>query len=460
MNLHKKICTLLTGCFLLFAGIGNGQVQAAEEEPNILQQLLEAAQKNDDQLLIAKAQFDAAKGETVERLGPLLPQLLFSYQLSDTDSECIGCAAGTNVPESSATVKRLDFSQSIYEQSKINSYTATKARAVSAGYQYALAQYNLFERLLDQYLNILAEADNLRTLEAQRERLSKQLAIVRAGVLAGSRSPVDLTEIEANARLTNSQYVLSKIALRSFYTGLSEALKLKLKNLPPIRKDLQLHPLPTYSTDHWLDVAVEKSFSVQAANALLKAAREDVKSTGSRFGPSINVFAAHTETDTDSSGSNKEQTQTEVGIRFNLPLTRGGETVGSLRAAKARRRQADSQHNLALVEVKTLVPAVVLRLEEAPRLVNATRQALIAREAVVRQTELRYRNGAADITDLLLSYERVAEAERSYYASLYSYIRDYAEFYVRTGQLDEATLKRFYNIADFTDYDPDKALYE
>lgn len=430
------------------------------QEDNILKQLLEAARKHDDQLKIAKAQFEAAKARASQNLSPVLPQIKLNLQASQRNNDCTGCPL-TNPAQSdsSVTSTKIELTQSLYEPAKYRAFTATKARAEQFGYLYGVANLDLVTRLLNQYLNILTETDNLRTLGAQRDRLNKQLQVVRARANAGTRSRVDVAEISSNAALSESRYLLSQINLRTFYEGLSASVNLDIKNLPPIRKNLQLPSLDNDDPEYWTNLALEKNLSLLAAKAAVKAAEEDVKISNSGHIPTFDLFVSYMNSDNSFDSYSSTTTQTETGIRFSVPIYVGGRVFAGVRGAKARLQETQGRLELVIVEIKTLVPSLVRRIQQGEDLIAASDEALKARISLVARTESRYNSGAADITDLLLDYERLYEAERSYYSSLYSHIRNYAELYVRSGNLAEDTLNSLYDIGDFSSYDPEKPVY-
>ena len=440
--------------FLLFFVASSAQ----SAEDNILEELLIAAQKNDNQLLIAKARLDAAKAVARQNLAPILPQVSLSIQSSQKGVGCKECPP-EKPQDSTESQGRFQVSQTIYEPIKYRVYKASATRAEQLGYEYGSAYLELFQRLLQQYLDILTETDRLRTLGAQRDRLLKQLQVVRAMAAGGSRSPVDVAEIEANAALSEAQYLQSQISLRTFYEGLSESVKLSIKNLPPVHADLDLPPLDNKDPQYWKEIALKNNLKLLAARAAVAAAEEDLKISNRGHIPTFNLFAAYTQSDQAFESYNRDFTQTEVGIIFNVPIFSGGSVFASIKSAKARLEQAKRQLALVSIEVRTLVPSLVRLINNGDKFIGATKQTLDARKALVSQTESRYRLGATDITDLLTAYERLFQAERDYYSSLYSHIKNYADFYIRTGQLNDEQLQQFYKIGDVSNYDPNKAVY-
>ena len=78
-----------------------------------------------------------------------------------------------------------------------------------------------------------------------------------------------------------------------------------------------------------------------------------------------------------------------------------------------------------------------------------------AAQQTVLRTETLYEAGTRSISELLEAYERRTQTEQNYYATLYSHIRNYANFYIRTAQLEEEQLAHFYQAADSTNFDPD-----
>ena len=440
--------------FLLFFIASSAQ----SAEDNILEELLDAARKNDNQLLIAKARLDAAKAVARQNLSPILPQIRLNLQSSQKGVECVGCPPESS-EDSTDTQSRLQFSQTIYEPVKYRVYKASVARAEQSGYEYGSAYFELFQRLLKQYLDILTETDRLRTLGAQRDRLLKQLEVVRALAAEGARSPVDVAEIQASAALSEVQYLQSQISLRTFYEGLSESVKLNIKNLPPVRAELDLSPLDNKDPQYWKEIALKNNLKLLAARSAVAAAEEDIKISNRGHIPTFDFFVAYTKSDQTYETFARDFSQTEVGIRFNTPIFTGGSVFASVKSAKARLEQEKRKLALATIEVNTIVPSLVRLINNGDQFIDAAKQVLDARKALVSQTESRYRLGATDITDLLTVYERLFQAERDYYSSLYRHIQNYADFYIRTGQLNDEQLQQFYRIGDVSNYDPNKAVY-
>ena len=455
MHYFKK---LLENKFLLIFLLFFIASSAQSAEDNILEELLDAARKNDNQLLIAKARLDAAKAVARQNLSPILPQIRLSLQSSQKGVECVGCPPESS--EDSTDIQgRLQFSQTIYEPVKYRVYKASVARAEQSGYEYGSAYFELFQRLLKQYLDILTETDRLRTLGAQRDRLLKQLEVVRALAAEGTRSPVDVAEIQASAALSEVQYLQSQISLRTFYEGLSESVKLNIKNLPPVRAELDLSPLDNKDPQYWKEIALKNNLKLLAARSAVAAAEEDIKISNRGHIPTFDFFVAYTKSDQTYETFARDFSQTEAGIRFNTPIFTGGSVFASVKSAKARLEQEKRKLALATIEVNTIVPSLVRLINNGDKFIDAAKQVLDARKALVSQTESRYRLGATDITDLLTVYERLFQAERDYYSSLYRHIQNYADFYIRTGQLNDEQLQQFYRIGDVSNYDPNKAVY-
>ncbi len=427
---------------------------------NVLEDLLTAAMKYDNQLLLAEAQLNEAKSRARGAAGQMAPQVTARVQSNRQDGKCSGdfCSQSPTSGERDGTATTLSLTQSIYEPAVHSTFRRDRARAEQRGYLYAAARLAVFQRLLSQYIDILKETDRLRTLRSQRETVSKQAERVAALVANGARRRTDLTEALAAKDLNAARIFQSEITLQTFYEGLSEATKLSIKNLPPIRKDVKLPKLEPANAAHWKREALEQNFNLRAARKGVDAARFEVRRLSYGPAPKLNIYADYTESSLNLEAGNQNQRQTEVGIRLSLPIYEGG-LYADIRAAKSQKRQAEQQLLLAELEVKTLVPSLVRLINRGQETVDAAFQNMRAKEENARQTSLEYRDGAASITEFLESYDNFYQAERDYYESLYAHIMNYADFYVRTGTLNEKTVRPFYDIADFTDYDPENPVY-
>jgi len=209
--MHKYLITLL---FVLSSTAS----LAVKAETNILQQLFEAASVNDDQLQIAKSRLEETKGRTQESFARMFPSISVESSLSNTE---IQTCNGPNCPsDSSTTQNRISLNQPIYDPALHLGYKASRARSEQMGYEYGIAYLGLFDRLLGQYLNILAESDRVRTIQAQRDTLNQQLKSIESRVEPGVASPIDLAEVSASLQPAAVTLIQSRINLRDFYEGL------------------------------------------------------------------------------------------------------------------------------------------------------------------------------------------------------------------------------------------------
>ena len=447
-NLHRIV---LMGCLFV----------AMPAQANILKDLLEAAMKNDNQLLLAQAQLEEAKARARGSIGRLVPQTSISINNNRLRTDCDGSLClSLDAEDSANSLNTLSLSQSIYEPAKLAAHRKNRARAEQQGYLYAAARLDVFQRLLTQYTDILAETDRLRTLKGQQETLTRQLARIQAFVASGARSRVDLAQARASTALNAAQIVQSQINLQRFYEGLRESTKLPIQNLPPIRKDVIMPDIIPNDPEHWKGIALKQNFNVLAARKGLEATRYELREN--RYGPvpRLDLYTTYRQNNVDDidDGGNLDTTELEYGLRFNMPIYEGG-TYANIKQAKARRTQSEKQLALLEVEINTIVPSLLRQIAQGKQTVDASRQAMLARQVVAEQTEFGYRAGSVSITELLEAYENFYQAERDYYSSLYAHIKNYADFYVRTGELNEETLEPFYAIANLEEYDPETSPY-
>lgn len=445
ISFHSALIACIVSLMVFFA--------AQTAQANVLQRLVEAAIKHDDQLQLAKARLDEAQGQAQQSFGRMFPQISIDSSLAQTYIS--GCK--TPACEDSTTIRNsLNLNQPIFQPEFRRDYKANKARAEQMGYEYGRAYLNLFERLLDQYLNILTVSDKVRTLQAQIKALSEQVKRLESRAEAGSGSTIDLNQARADLHLAEAGLVQSRIQLRTFYAGLSESTKLPLKNLPPIRQELRLPPLEPDDPSHWQWIALEKNLSLLAARKALEANNENRKQSSSKRLPSLRFSSSFTSRNQDfREGGATSSTQTEVALLLSIPLYSGSSTLSEVKQARARAVQTQQQLDLLELETKIAVPSLVRLINRGEDFIAAAHQAMTAARASVTQTEVRYAAGTDSITDVLNAYARSTQAEQNYYASLYDHIRNYIDFYIRTNQLDEERLKRFYALADLKDFDAD-----
>ncbi len=425
---------------------------SAKAEKNIIQQLFEAASQHDDQLQIAKERLEETKGQTEESFARMFPSVSFESSLSNTHIHA--CNLGPGCPDDSGMAQNsISLNQPIYNPALYLGYQISLIRSEQMGYEYGAAYLGLFDRLLEQYLNILAESDRVRTIQAQRDTLNQQLRSINARVAAGVASPIDLAEISASLQQAEVDLIQSRINLRVFYEGLSESTKLPIKNLPPVKRDLEMPPLENYDLEYWKDFALRENLSLLAARKNLAAAIEERKQSSRKYYPVVNLFSSYSASDEGLPDTSSDLTQSQIGVSLSIPLYTGGSRSGEAKKERARIEQARRQISLLETETKVVIPSLVRLISQGEKFIDAARQSMEAAQQSVLRTETLYGAGTRTISELLEDYERRTQTEQDYYATLYSHIRNYANFYIRTAQLEEEQLAHFYQAADLTNFD-------
>jgi outer membrane protein TolC len=181
-----------------------------------------------------------------------------------------------------------------------------------------------------------------------------------------------------------------------------------------------------------MDVASRNRPDLQVALQRVEAARGDVSTAKSAFGPRVTVQGAYDRREGDLAGPDDEWL---AGVSVDLPLFAGFGTVHRVSKAKAALSQAEALAQQQVLNARQEVWTAYSQLLESYQAVQATTaQVADAWESGRRATE-RYKAGAGIMADLLDAETALARSEAAKIDAQKDYFVASAAFKRATGML-------------------------
>jgi outer membrane protein len=204
----KRTPQIRTLPLLLALGAGCAGVAQAQS----LVELFTAAKSFDATYQSAKSQALAtlAKGEQA-RAGILPTVALVAGANQSNQDSSLAALNGKSYGSQSAT---LAASQPLYRPGNWATYAQGKKSADIAQYQLLAAEQDLIVRVSQAYFDVLAAADNLTFLRAQKAAVAEQLASAKRNFEVGTSTIVDTRDAQARYDLTVAQELAADNDLR------------------------------------------------------------------------------------------------------------------------------------------------------------------------------------------------------------------------------------------------------
>jgi outer membrane protein TolC len=312
-----------------------------------LRRAFELALANAEVIAIEQEKLKEVEARFYTALDEVTPDI--AYQLSEfwQDTPKKGEESGGSSDGASSNLQRrtrpeakVTFSQSLFKGFKeiaaINASGADKKRQAALLRQAKLLLFlevsEAFHNLQEARQNLVMLGEMRATLERRVKDLEDRVALGRSRQSEVETSRADLRLIEADAAEEKRLESVSR-QLLEFYTGL-ESVGVLDGSFP----DLVIDPDPTAYADK---AAVRAD--VTAAEESMKLAREDVTAARSEFLPSGTVDGNYyTRRVGFQSGTDWDLTW-----KLDVPVFEGTGPLGELKAAEARRRQAELEYQRA-----------------------------------------------------------------------------------------------------------------
>lgn len=411
---------------------------------------------NDPVLARARVSNEITKTNVTTARSNLLPQINANARRSTNTQSVDTINMNPNSPDFGRPTPDREFtsqswgagvSQQVLNVGNWFGYRGAKADANRADWDLQTASQGLIIRVAQAYLNVLSRQAELESAIAAEEAVQRQLEQVQQRFDVGLEAITGVLESKAaydSAVVTRiraeSQQRVSFEALRTL-TGTAYG---EIANL---KEDLAIvDPLPK-SEDEWVRTAMETNFAIRSAQLALVSAEHNVKSSMSRYLPTIDASASY--------GANSGQasiqgvvlpdqgTSTSASYAFNLqvPLFRGLSTHASVKRARLSREQArhtliEQELNVA-EQVRTRFRLVVTDVVA----VAASAEALKSAQAALEATQTGYEVGTRNIVDVLLRQRELFLSEYQYNLSRHNYVLDMLRLKESAGTLSESDIQ-------------------
>ena len=411
-----------------------------------LRDIYELALENDATLKAQQARYLASLEDEKAARSQLLPQVLASYSMqnSDTDTSAPGIIGFSpqrapiigntfDNTDSNTRAFRVSLQQAIFNLPAWFSFQRGRELSRQAEASFAANQQNLIVRVVEAYLAVLRAEDGLRAAVAREEAFGRQLEQNRQRFEVGLIAITDVYESQAAYDIAQVDRIAGDNQVAVALETLTVLTGQRHDRLDRLAEDFAAIPPEPADRGAWVEFALANNFTLKAARYAEEAARQNARARRLAHAPTLSGTARYTETEIDGTRfqdpagifnfpPDRDIDDTVLGLELSVPLFSGG-------ALSAERRRAAQQFNAAREERinltrRTVTDARSLHMtvvNDVAR-VNARRQAIVSSQSALDATQAGYEVGTRNIVDVLNAQNTLFAAVRDYANSRYDYV--------------------------------------
>lgn len=393
-----------------------------------LQEAYEAAYAHDAKVKISRFQAEVT-GERLEQAkAQRLPNVSFSASRHRNDLTAkTNDYAGQTVTQTNnynSSSQALTLSQPLYRPLLQASVEQARAQVKDATASLETEEQALLQRVSQAYFEALLAQEQVQLVGVQKKHHATLLDAAQKGFAAGSGTRTDIDEAKAQVDMTVAQE-LEALQNQGFTLRNLELLVgkpvtllvgLNTGSFKPV------HPQPA-QLQSWIDEAMVSSPQIQALQAQVVAASQEVSKAEAGHKPTVDLVAQWSRTDSDSVTSiNARYDQRSVGVQINVPLYSGGYVNSTVRQAIANQERAREALEAQTIEVQMQVHKEFRLVTEGVLRIAALEQAVRSAEQAVESGRKSFAAGSRTTLDVLNAQQQLTVSMRDLSQAKYQYV--------------------------------------
>ena len=284
-NTMKSICTVL----LLL-----GTLSSFAQKKWTLKECVDHAMEHNISVKQSEFDVDLAEQDVISARGNFLPSLSASASQNFNFGSFIGQDGSRIKSDSRGNNFGLNTGVTIFNGFRnLNTYKQAKLGVKSSQLQLSLLQDNVSLTLVNAFLNILFNKENLKIANEQLTISLNQLDQVKSQVDAGIIPQSDLFDAQSTVASDRERYTNAENSLELSLLSLSQTLQISPKDFDIQAVQINLTPasMAYNSTGEILSYALTTRAEIKAAELTIENANFGVKLAQSAFAPALSFGA-------------------------------------------------------------------------------------------------------------------------------------------------------------------------
>lgn len=333
-----------------------------------------------------------------------------------------------------STNASISLSQTVFNGFRLtNLYKQSQLNLETSKLELNRIKDDISLNVVNAYLNVLFNIENLEIAKAQYDFSKKQLDQVRDLVNAGVQPQANVYDAEAtlssdlqNVTVAENNYELALLSLSQLLQLPYEGFEVEVIELDNPSSELMYSnasPIVSYALDNRYEIKVaQKNIENSALNTEISKSGY-LPSVTFNYGFGSNVFFTNL-IDTEDSFFNQLNNQKGHRFSLNVSVPIFSQFQNKTNVAKAKIQEENAQLNLkqAKLDVEANVQRAFADAKAALRAYEAAKSSLESQQIAFQNSQERYDIGAMNAFDLEQSRLRLVNAESSLINAKYDFI--------------------------------------
>ena len=327
--------------------------------------------------------------------------------------------------------------------------------------EFRAAEQDLMARVSQRYFDILGARATLLAAEAAKEAIGRQLEQAEKRFEVGLSAITDVQEAQASFDSATAGVIEAKRALATAREFLREITGEYYEDLADAGPDTPLISPEPASVDEWVQTALARNLSLEAARLGAEISRDAIEASRSGHYPAVELFAARVNSDTTAVRQDRPQPlpgepepapqpylpadsnfwQDSYGIQVRVPIYSGGAVASRVREATYLHQASQNQLERIARQTERQTRDAFLSVNSEISRVQALAQAVQSSQTALRATEAGFEVGTRTTVDVLQSRRQLFEAQRDFANSRYTYVVNALLLKQAAGILREADIE-------------------
>ena len=373
--------------------------------------LYESARGFDATYQSAKSQFDANLAKAEQAKSALLPSANLGMAINRVN---IGSDISTLERSYGNQSATLSASQPLYRPANAATAEQGKRQLTLAQAQLTAAEQDLMVRVSQAYFDVLAAADSLNLIQAQKTAVSEQLASAKRNFEVGTATITDTREAQARYDLTTAQEIAADNDLRIKKIALDQLTGKTGATPKPLNVPLSISEVSPNDVNHWVNLSEQSSPNVQQARVGLEVAELETQKAQAGNKPTLDLTASYggTRFRNGNLTSRIDNNTASVGLAFNLPLYAGHATQNRIQETVALEEKARNDLDAAQRTVTQATRTAFFGVQSGLGQVKALEAAEASSQSALDANKLGYQVGVRINIDVLNSQSQLFQTKR------------------------------------------------
>ena len=386
---------------------------AAPLHAQSLIELYDAARASDATYQSARAQYDANLARSDQAKAAILPAASLSVGINRNLFDNSNPGYQRAYTSQSATVSAA---QPLYRPGNWASYEQGKRLVDLAEAQLQSAEQDLVLRVSQAYFDVLAAADSLTFVRAQKNAVAEQLASAKRNFEVGTSTVTDSREAQARYDLVIAQEIAYENDLRIKKLLLDQLVSRVAAEPRPVLSPISLPSLEAQELGSWVTMAETSHPAVLQAQTALDLARLEITRAKADAKPTVDLTAGYNlsrnPNGTASSTLNSHNRSTSVGVQLTVPLFAGFAIQNRIRETLSLEDKAQADLEATRRAVTQATRTAFFGVMSGLGQIKALEAAEASSQSALEANQLGYRVGVRINIDVLNAQSQLYQTKR------------------------------------------------